>query len=334
MNIKKIILILLYLALIGTALAFLLGFLNSLHPFFDALSNFRVHLLMMVLPLTLIIAFFHEKPYNYVFLTITLLGVAYLYFITRPFVPEQNTKDKNATFTHMQFNLNFRNSEMDKFIDYIVKNPVDIITLQEVTSAHRELLEELKTDGYNISIKKEYPFLERKKGAYPYQVYGDFRGVGGGAILSKYPINPKKTVSIDGQGFLWTEIMVKEKPIYVGVVHLFWPFPYSQQKQIALLKPVLENIPKPTLISGDFNAVSWSDAVSKIATYSQTKAVEGMRWSINLKNQLPLLPFMKLSIDQLLLSEELLVKTIEVKNSLGSDHLPIVSEIILNEKNK
>jgi endonuclease/exonuclease/phosphatase (EEP) superfamily protein YafD len=231
----------------------------------------------------------------------------------------------------MQFNLSFRNQEMDKFKEYILEHPVDIITLQEVTDEHRAVLESLKIDGYNLSIKKEYPFIERKKGAYPYQVYGAFRGVGGGAILSKYPINKEKTVIVEGQGFLWAEIMIKEQPIYVGTLHLFWPFPYSQQEQIKLLRPIFENIPKPTLISGDFNAVSWSDAVNKVATYSNTKVVDGMRWSINLKSQLPLFPFMKLSIDQLLLSEELSVKNIKVEKSLGSDHLPIVSEIIVDK---
>ena len=329
---KKFVLTLLYFALIGTALPFLLGFVNSLHPLFDSFANFRVHLLVIVLALTFMIAFFHEKPYNYLFLITTILGTFFLYLINQPFSPKPSTLDKNATFTQMQFNLSFKNQEMDKFKTYILEHPVDIITLQEVTDEHRAVLEELKIDGYNLSVKKEYPFIERKKGAYPYQVYGAFRGVGGGAILSKYPINKEKTVIIEGQGFLWAEIMVKNQPISVGTIHLFWPFPYSQQEQIKLLRPILENIPKPTLISGDFNAVSWSDAVNKVSTYSNTKVVDGMRWSIDLKSQLPLFPFMKLSIDQLLLSDELSVKNIKVEKSLGSDHLPIVSEIILNKK--
>jgi endonuclease/exonuclease/phosphatase (EEP) superfamily protein YafD len=329
---KKIVLSLLYLVLIGTALPFLLGFINSVHPLFDSFSNFRVHLLIILLALTFIIAFFHEKPYNYLFLIITILGGFFLYRINQPFLAKPSTLETNTSFKQMQFNLSFRNQRIDKFKEYILKNPIDIITLQEVTSEHRGVLEELKTDGYHLSIKKTYPFIEWKKGAYPYQVYGDFRGVGGGAILSKYPINEEKIVTIENQGFLWAEVMVKNQPIAVGVIHLFWPFPYSQQAQIAHLRPVLENMPKPILISGDFNAVSWSDAVNKIASYSDTKVVEGMRWSIELKSQLPLLPFMKLSIDQLLLSEQLMVKKIEIEKSLGSDHLPIISEIILKKK--
>jgi endonuclease/exonuclease/phosphatase (EEP) superfamily protein YafD len=328
MKIKKIILILLYLLLIGVALPFLLGFVNGLHPLFDSFTNFRVHLLIILIPLTLLITFFHQKPYSYLYLFTTILLGATLYFITQPFTPKPLDSTKRYTLKFMQFNLSFRNQQLDEFKAYIKKNPVDIITLQEVTSAHQESLEMLKTDGFGMSIKKEYPFIERTKGAYPYQYYCAFRGVGGGAILSKHPINLKKRLCIEGQGLLWAEVEVEKQPITVASIHLFWPFPYEQPKQLSLLKSPLESMPKnPTLISGDFNAVAWSHAVNQVAKASNTKVVEGLRWSITLKEQLPLLPFIKLSIDHILLSKAFQVKSIDIKEDLGSDHSPVVAEI-------
>ena len=326
MNFKATLLKLLYWAFIPTLLAFLLGFLNAWHPLFDSLSNFRVHLLLILLSLMVTLALFHEKPHNYRYLILTFLGGVYLYYINLPF-KNIELDDKSHTFKQMQFNLSFRNSRIEEFKKYIVQHPMDVITLQEVTPAHQRALEELKTEAYKIEIKIEYPFIERKKGAYPYQTYCQFRGVGGGAILSKHPIDESKTLCLEGEGLLWTQIKIDQQPITVGSIHLHWPFPYSQQEQIETIRPILEKMPKPSLISGDFNAVSWSDAVDKVATYSHTKVVDGMRWSISLKKQLPLLPFMKLSIDHLLLSEELEVQTLKVEKDLGSDHFPIVSEV-------
>ena len=326
MQIKKIFLVLLYLSLISISIPFLLGFFNTLHPLCDSLSNFRVHLLVLLLAIFVLIVFLHEhRNYQLFYIILLSFGGFYLYHILQEFHPLPLSQKKNHQIKQMQFNLSFRNQEIDKVIEYIKKNPMDIITFQEVTDAHREALQTLQIEGYGVEFKKDYPFIERKKGAYPYQAYCEFRGVGGGAILSKYPINNEKTVCIQGEGLLWAEVQTPEQSIYVASIHLFWPFPYRQQKQIKTLIPVLTHIPKPTLISGDFNAVAWSDAVEKIAKASNTKVVKGLRWSIELKKQLPLLPFMKLSIDHLLISKELEIEQINVKKGLGSDHLPIVS---------
>jgi endonuclease/exonuclease/phosphatase (EEP) superfamily protein YafD len=83
----------------------------------------------------------------------------------------------------------------------------------------------------------------------------------------------------------------------------------------------------PTLIAGDFNAVSWSHTVRQIEEASNTKVVEGMRWTIELKKQVPLIPNFKLAIDHLLLSSEFQVEEIFVEKDLGSDHLLLVSVI-------
>jgi endonuclease/exonuclease/phosphatase (EEP) superfamily protein YafD len=326
--IKKSILTLLYLALLATTLPLLLGFINWVHPLFDSFTNFRVHLLVLSLGVLLFITFLHEKrKYHLSYLTLIALGGFYLYRLLQPFQPTLPFVKNEHNLTHMQFNLNFKNREMDSVVEYIKKHPMDIITLQEVTPAHKKALQSLKFDGNKLHLTTHYPFVEHKKGAYPYQLYCDFRSIAGGAILSKYPINTEKFVCVEEQGLLWAEVQTPYKKINVASIHLRWPFPYLQQMQIEFIKPVLENIPKPTLIAGDFNAVAWSNAVEKIANASNTKVANGLRWSIELEEQLPLLPFMKLSIDQLLVSEELEVHHMKVEKDLGSDHLPVVSEI-------
>ena len=326
---KKSILTLLYLALFATTLPLLLGFINWVHPLFDSFTNFRVHLLVLSLGLLLFITFLHEKKkYHLSDLTLIALGGFYLYRLLQPFQPTLPFVKNEHNLTHMQFNLNFRNQEMDNVVEYIKKHPMDIITLQEVTSAHKQVLQKLKFDGNKLHLTTHYPFVERKKGAYPYQLYCHFKRAKGVGILSKYPINPEKFVCVEGEGLLWTEIQTPYKKINVASIHLRWPFPYQQQEQIEFLKPVLENIPKPTLIAGDFNDVAWSNAVEKVANASNTKVVNGLRWSIELEKKfLPWLPSIELSIDHLLVSEELEVHRMKVEKDLGSDHLPVVSEI-------
>ena len=324
MNSNKSIFILFYLLLFSVSMPILLGFLNFMHPLFDSVSHFRIHLLYMLLPLLFILILLHINYYRVLHFILFLLTAFYLYWLSQPFKPSSISKEKTKMLTHMQFNLNFKNQKMDKVTQYIIDHPMDIITLQEVTQEHQELLEELKTESFALEFSTSYPYIGQKKGAYPYQAYCSFRAIGSVAILSKHPF---KTEAVCVDGLIWATVMVKEKPINVLSTHLYWSYPHHQPTQVKELLPLLEGIPSPLIISGDFNAVTWSHTVKQMAKASRTNIVKGLRWSINLNNQLPMLPFMKLPIDHLLISKEFEVKNIQVEKSLGSDHLPIMSEI-------
>jgi len=323
MTTKRPTFIFFYLLLFFILTPLLLGFLNFIHPLLDSFSHFRIQLLYLVLPLLFILMLLHEKKYRVVHLTLFIIFAIYLYMISQPFQPNLDP-NKTKSFKHMQFNLNFRNQKMEKFTEFIKNNPMDIITLQEVTDKHREILEKLKVDGLAIELSRDFPFLAQKKGEYPYQAYCNFRAVGAVAVLSKYPF---ETEAVCLNGATWAKVHLPDLTLNVFSTHLYWPYPHHQPEQVKELLPVLESIPTPTLISGDFNAAPWSYAVKEIALASHTHVVEGLRWSIELKSQLPLLPFMKLPIDHLLVSDEFEVKSIKVEDGLGSDHLPIVTKV-------
>ena len=324
MNSNKLIFILFYLLLFTISTPVLLGFLNFMHPLFDSFSHFRIHLLYMILPLIFILALLHKNFYRIIYFLLLLSTAFYLYLLSQPFKPLLSNKEKVENLKHMQFNLNFRNHKMDKVSQYIVDHPMDIITLQEVTKEHQEALEELETENFAVEFSTSYPYIGQKKGPYPYQAYCNFRAIGAVAILSKHPFETKPVCT---DGLIWAKVLIKEKPINVLSTHLYWPYPHHQNEQVQQLLPLLEGIDSPLMISGDFNAVPWSHTMQEIAHASNTKVVLGLRWSIKLNKQLPLLPFMKLPLDHLLISNEFEVKQIKVEKSLGSDHLPIVSEL-------
>ena len=298
---------LIYVVFISIAVPFLLSFFNSLHPLFDSYSHFRVHLLLMLLPTMLLLAFFHELRNRLVFFTLTIFGAFYLYYINQPFKASPLDENKINTLKHIQFNLRFDNQEMDKVLNYFKNSKADVITLQEVTVAHQMKLHELKKE-------------------YPYQAYCEFYPVVGAvAILSQHPFVTERSKCLEKRGLLWSQINVNEKPINIVSIHTLWPYPYGQAQQIQDIKPIFKNIKPPTLIAGDFNAVSWSHTVKQIEEASNTKVVDGMRWTIDLKKQVPLIPNFKLAIDHVLLSREFQVEEIFVEKNLGSDHFPVVS---------
>lgn len=327
LNPKNIIKKLLYILLITMAVPFLFGFLNFLHPLFDSFSHFRVHLLLMILPTMLLLAFFHEVKNMLIFFLFILLGIFYLYYINQPFKAQPITKNRTHKLKHIQFNLLFNNKKIDKVISYLQESSADVITLEEVTKAHQEALSSMRYEDYSLEFNSKFPYVARKQGAYPYQIYCPFQSVGSVAILSKHPFNEEQSVCLKYQGLLWQQILLDKKPINIVAIHTYWPYPYTQPEQIEKIKPIFKHIKGSTLIAGDFNAVAWSHTLKEIEKASHTKVVEGLRWTIELKKQLPLIPHFKLPIDHLLLSKEFQVKSIFVDKELGSDHRPVVSEI-------
>jgi len=325
---KNIIRSFLYIPLVIVSLLFLLGFLNMFHPFFDSLSHFRVHLLVVLLILFVLIAFFHEKPSIGIYFILIILGSGYLYWTLQPFKMEQPIDESKINhLKHVQFNLNFKNQHIEDVKAFLIENSVDVVTFQEVTTEHKKALQKMKLEGLSVEFSTKYPYIGRKKGAYPYQHYCDFQSVGGVAVLSKYPIDKEKSICMQGEGLLSSAIKIHNKMINVVSIHLYWPFPYGQTQQVETIGQVFKNISTPLLIAGDFNAVSWSHSLKKIAKASNTTIVNGLRWSIDLQKQLPLIPAMQLSIDHVLVSSEFQVDAITVVKDLGSDHFPLITEL-------
>ena len=328
MSMKNIIRLFLYLPLISLFLALILGFFNTLHPFLDSLSHFRVHLLILFLPLLVIVTFFHEKYIMGIYFFLIVLGSGYLYWILQPFKSENVDVTKVNPLKHVQFNLSFKNQHIEDVKAFLIEKNVDIVTLQEVTTAHKEALEEMKlVDGLSVEFSTKYPYFSRKKGVYPHQHYCDFQSVGGVAVLSKYPIDVEKSICMRGEGLASASIQINKKKINVVSVHLHWPFPYGQTKQVEIITQVFNHISTPLLIAGDFNAVAWSNTLQKIEKASATKVVNGLRWSIDLEKQLPLIPVVSLSIDHVLISSDFQVDAINVGEDLGSDHFPIITDL-------
>ena len=243
------------------------------------------------------------------YLFLVVVGTLYLYYINQPFVAQTLDKEKTNRLKHIQFNLNFRNTQMDEVLNYFKKSSADVITLEEVTVAHQQELNKIKD-------------------SYPYQAYCAFYPVVGGvAILSKHPFVSENSSCLKGKGLQWSQVLVDKKPINVVAIHTFWPYPHEQPQQIEDIKPIFKRIKGLTLIAGDFNAVSWSHTVKEIEKASNTKVINGLRWTIDLGKLFPLLPNFKLPIDHVLLSDEFQVEDIFIERSLGSDHLPVVSTV-------
>ena len=210
----------------------------------------------------------------------------------------------------VQLNLSFRNATPEAVAAFIRGEHADIVTLQEVTGKTGRVMELLKQD-------------------YPFHVRCPFARVGGVAVLSRLPRAPGAARGcVEGQGMAWMRVMAGGQPVSVASLHLNWPHPFGQERQIGKLENHLRNIPRPVILAGDFNAAPWSHAVDRIARATDTAVAGGLRFSfdIGFRGWWPTIP---VPIDHILLPDGLAPLDVALGPGPGSDHRSVIARLAL-----
>ncbi len=281
----------------------LIGLFAPFFQFADSLAHFRLHFSLLLVGSVLVLLTLKCWRMVSFLMCIAIAGLSSIDFT----VNAKSTHNSNQ-FTVLQFNLLFNNKSPDDVIHYIRKTAPDVIMLQEVS-------------------RKNMKIVEALSGGYPNKTVCPFASVGAVVVLSRFPVAGREPSGCqDGRGLGWLRVVVKGKAISFASIHLHWPYPFGQNKQISDLQKVLEVIPRPIVVAGDFNAAPWSYAVRKLSKATDTRVVGGVRFTLALTFSGKKLPFY-LPIDHILLPEAFSLKEILVGPSVGSDHSAVVTRV-------
>ncbi len=289
--------------------AILFSFLAPFLPIADSVAHFRLHLTVGLIPAIFMVFYTHSFYKTLAVMAVTTLGLA---GISTGFILTPSTnKNLGTPVKLLQFNLYFKNKKAQAVVAMIRRLNPDVITFQEVSKSNRQVIELLASQ-------------------YPHQIVCPFATVGSVAVLSRYSLESNKSQGcIKGTGLAWMRVMVHGKPLTVGSIHLHWPYPFRQISQIKQLNTHLKNIPKPLVLGGDFNAAPWSQAISMISNASDTRVVEGLRFSFDI--MIPLLPPVPMPIDHVLLPQKFKASKASLgPRDIGSDHLPVLVKFYMN----
>lgn len=295
------------------AVALLLGFANSFSAFADSLSHFRHYLTAATFLAGL--AMVPLKAWR-VAGALAIAGTIGLGGMLSVLVsaPEEGTPDgqpaqAGRAVTLVQLNLLFSNRQR-KPTDFLFNSGADIITLQEVSRRTRWVMGALKD-------------------TFPYQLYCEYGGVGGVAILSKFPpVGENAKACYKGYGFAWMRIDIDGRPVTVSALHLHWPYPFGQWRHVDLLEGYMRAMPRPVILGGDFNASPWSHSVARILSATDTDLVGGLRMTIHLRLTPLKLP-VGLPIDHVMSGAGFRPVAAETGRFVGSDHRPVVVKFVM-----
>lgn len=212
----------------------------------------------------------------------------------------------------VQMNLRFNNQESDRAIAVLKSARADILLLQEVTRTTERVMSAFKA-------------------SHPYQVSCQKRGVGSVAIVSRYPFADETSQKCARFfGYASAKILINGQKIALASFHSRWPWPSRQATQITQLESEFEQLSPPLILAGDFNAAPWSAAVRRVVDITDTRIVPGLKltWAprfVEFKTTIGAL----LPIDHILVSSTFWVQSRKVLDDGGSDHFPVLTELIL-----
>ena len=306
-------------ATILLSLPLVAGFFGWLHPAFDSMAHFRVHLAALLVfaafPLLLSRSLRWHGLLAATFGCAAILTVTGTSFLRGPGPVQAAFQPKDEispVYRLMQLNLRFDNPEPGKVLSLIGRVRPDVVTLNEVSEMWSEKLALLAS-------------------AYPYRILCEMDNRAGGvAILSVRPFAEDTDGGcLDGGTFAVATVDLNGRSVDIGALPLHWPWPFDQLSQIEDMAPRLASTAETAILAGDTNATPWSAASTRIADAAGMTSAGPIRptW---LYRRLPeFLRFAGLPIDRIFTKGDVIVHSVQTLEAVGSDHLPVLVEFSL-----
>ncbi|MHB0865472.1 MAG: endonuclease/exonuclease/phosphatase family protein [Minisyncoccota bacterium] len=260
---------------------------------------------------------------------------------------------KNTKMIIYSWNMLYRNRELDRAFQFIMRSDFDIFCLQEVPE---EILARLRTLSFNIAYRSD---MEK---VFPSGVVPMFN-----VILSRHPITDQGEISfadyqsllplrtrlfmrlmpsnlfseIRNRGGLYVDIHEDGRPLRVFNLHLILAHPERRLEEFE--RAMLKHDPsRPTIVCGDFNVLekphitplNWilGGRLSDALFYRRERTAIKRRFvEHHLQNALSgrvTHPLSRSQLDHILVSHSFSVTKADVlPDRIGSDHHPIRVEV-------
>ncbi len=232
-----------------------------------------------------------------------------------------NVVDPEASFRLMSHNVYYKNPDYDAVLHLTKTLRPDIILLQEYND---KLSEQIGPE-----LEAHYPFSYHKKSGQNFAYSG---------LYSRYPISNVQIIDLENvpYGALYAEISINDHVAHVIGIHTPSPITATRIKERgrhiqALSKFISEQLEdEATVIAGDFNTVPWHQDMT--AFLEETK-YHGA-YTKNLYGTWPafsIFPFLRIPIDHIFYSKELIRRQYDLTTLTGSDHVPIYADFYFCE---
>jgi len=296
---------------------FVLGFFGKYFRLFELFVNFRVQYAIISALSAITLLFIDRKSIkSYIALiTAAVISSTLIDFYIKPEVKKQPEASSVGLMVKvMSINVNTANSQYEKVIQAVKSEEPDLLVLEEVSEQWIKHLSELKTI---------YPYSKE------YTLSDNF----GIAFYTKYP--PEK-ISVIFTGspsvpYIKAEFKLPANFVFYGV-HTLPPVSKTgykhRNKMLKMLSTEISGMKdRQVIIAGDFNLTPWSYFFKKFLADSGLKNSQS---GFGIQPSWPVTPvLLRIPIDHCFVSESINVVSRKLGNETGSDHFPLIVQVIL-----
>ncbi|MCF2872208.1 endonuclease/exonuclease/phosphatase family protein [Octadecabacter sp. G9-8] len=271
------------------------SFAGALHPAGDSFAVVRIPMIVALL----LVALFGARGWAFR----GIIVVCAVLLADRALLASgQDVSDPDVVI--YQKNLLYLDYDHSDLLQDILASGARVITLQEVSADHDDLLD---------ALKDTHPHQFMCRGVF----------LGGVAVLSTDPI--VKRDCYDRSRLAVAEISVQDSDVRMRAVsvHLYWPWPKTQARALDRTLPDLEGLEAmPTILGGDFNMVPWGHALDRVADAFDVVRVGHVERTYEVFGW-------PLTIDHVLAGPNAM-GSIDVRDRMGSDHFGIIGRVVFN----
>lgn len=293
------------------------GFLGSHHWFLDITASFRIQYTAGLLLLALAGLIGLQRRIHVAWLLPALLVNALL--LGPFFLPLARAADPPTDpLRVLTSNILAYNQTPQAVIDYLRVADADIILLSEIQP---DMLVRVTQ-----ALSKQYPYLHDAAQ----------QGTFGIALFSRYPLRTAQThrLGINRHPSIQATIAWQERQITLYGAHPFPPLgadgTFRRDSELAAIQALIAQETGPVIFLGDLNATPWSASMRQLVNTTD------LRYAAHGYGIRPTFPtwgygslLVGVPLDHVLVSPEWQVTAYRLGPDVGSDHYPVLADLVL-----
>jgi endonuclease/exonuclease/phosphatase (EEP) superfamily protein YafD len=302
------------LAAVTASLCSVTGYLGELHFLLELTSHFKVQYLRI--GFCCLFFFLMSRKNSWCLVSLFCIAIN-LVEVVPWYLPQPASAGETVTQLRvLQSNVLTSNRQYYKVISLVRKEKPDVAVFIEVSKSWAKELEVLRESF-------PYVFLNQD---------GEYFGT---AIYSKLPLANKSIKDLGGgRKTIMAEVTIQGQLVSLLAAHPSIPTGRSgfklRNKELAEVGDFVVKLKKPVVMVGDFNTTMWSPHYNKFVGKA------GLRNARAGFGTLPtwptFFPLLYIPIDHCLVSPEIEVVKIRRGREVGSDHLPLITDLAITRK--
>jgi endonuclease/exonuclease/phosphatase (EEP) superfamily protein YafD len=224
--------------------------------------------------------------------------------------------DGSARIRIVSANLFFLNRQPGRLAPIVSAAAPDVVVLEEFTPEALRELDELRR-------------------TYPHRLETPAEGPYGIALLSRYPLEDARSFTLGQTTAVEARIMAPDG-VRFSIIGVHLRSPTSAQgaaernRQLGLLAAERARITGPLVVIGDFNLSPFSPSYGNWLAHA--RLTDTRRHRMYLATWPAFLPILGIPIDHCFISEEFQLADLRRLAAFGSDHYPLLAELVLESR--